>query len=176
MFETLSSEGVSFCVLGIKTGRHQRKIRASPSPTVFQRYYTVGAGSLVMSWAVRWPSIVFFLHKIGISHWRITSFMVSYKYKKRAGRTAWPSYFLEIAPVRFAGSGRELFSYFYKISYYLSWFEDMMATINKPNVNIHVSISSVTIYIPPHAGPKPPTATPEGAGCSRYIFYHTSTL
>ena len=24
-----------------------------------------------------------------------------------------------------------------------------MATINKPNVNIHVSISSVTIYIPP---------------------------
>ena len=41
-----------------------------------------------------------------------------------------------------------------------------MATINKPNVNIHVSISSVTIYIPPYAGPKPPTATPEGAGCS----------
>jgi len=47
-----------------------------------------------------------------------------------------------------------------------------MATINKPNVNIHVSISSVTIFIPPYAGSKPPIAMYTTVAALQYIFYH----
>ena len=104
--------------------------------------------------------------------WRITSTMLSYNYKKRAGRTALPLYMFQNAPLLVQGERSISISRF---AFYLPWNRATTITINWHSAITHINTSNVIIrHSPFHIQGQNRSAAihPNVLAALRYMYYH----